>query len=68
MSKKFGLFGDSDLFLARKLKPLMDETKMRKFQGSKYIAGCLVALTLFLPYWYIHFAHLGFINKNSGNK
>jgi hypothetical protein len=68
MSKKFGLFGDSDLFLARKLKPLMDETKMRKFQGSKYIAGCLVALTLFLPYWYINFINLGSTNKNSANK
>lgn len=51
MSKKFGLFGDSDLFLARKIKPLMDQTKMRKFQGSKYILGFLIALSLSIPYW-----------------
>lgn len=50
--KKFGLFGDADLFFARQARPLVDETKMRRFQGSKLIAGSLVLITLFIPYWY----------------
>lgn len=52
MSKKFNLFGDSDLFFARKLRPLADESKMRKFKGSKIIAGCIIAVSLYIPYWY----------------
>lgn len=51
MGKKFGLFGDGDLFFARQVKPLADETKMRRFQGSKIIAGSLILLVCFVPYW-----------------
>lgn len=50
MSKKFGLFGDSDLFLAKKLKPLTDETKMRKFKGSRIISFCVALTALYIPY------------------
>jgi hypothetical protein len=52
MKKKYGLFDDNDLFFARKLRPLADETKMRKFQGSKFIALGLVFVAGFIPYWY----------------
>lgn len=31
MSKKFGLFGDKDLFLAKNFKPLTNKLMMRKF-------------------------------------
>jgi hypothetical protein len=51
MSKKFGLFSDSDLFFARKLKPLVDETKMRRFSGSKILLISIVSATLYIPYW-----------------
>lgn len=53
MNKKFGLFDDKDLFLAKKLKPLADETKMRKFKGSKIIIFCVVGAVSLIPYWYI---------------
>ena len=51
--KKFGLFGDNDLFFARKIKPLSDETKMRKFQGSRIMAGFVILAAASIPYWYI---------------
>ncbi len=51
MSKKFGLFGDSDLFFARKLKPLADETKMRKFKGSKILILTITTMGLYIPFW-----------------
>ena len=67
MSKKFGLFGDSDLFFARKLKPLADETKMRKFNGSRIIAGCVAALALYIPYLYFN-VYLEYTTKIMGIK
>lgn len=53
MSKRWGgLFGDQDLFFANKLKPLLDSTKMRKFHGSRIIAGILLGASLYIPYWW----------------
>lgn len=51
MNKKFKFFDDKDLFFARKLRPLADETKMRKFNGSKIITFCLVGAVSLIPYW-----------------
>lgn len=53
MNKKFWFFEDKDLFLAKKLKPLADETKMRKFKGSKIITFCAVGAISLIPYWYV---------------
>ena len=47
-----GLFDDADLFFARKLQPLFDRTKMRKFTGSKTIIACFVSTAIYIPYWY----------------
>lgn len=67
MAKKFGLFDNNDLFFARKLRPLADGTKMRKFQGSRVIAFSLLFAVGLIPYWY--FPHyLGFIEIISHNK
>lgn len=52
MSKKFGLFGDKDLFLVKNLKPLTNQLMMRKFEGSKIIMLSALIYSLSLSYWY----------------
>lgn len=65
--KKFGLFGDNDLFFARKIKPLADETKMRRFQGSRVLAGCVILTAAFIPYWYL-WSNIGSIQTTITSK
>ena len=60
MSKKFGLFGDKDLFLVKNLKPLANKLMMRKFDGSKVIMLSALISSLSLSYWY-HWIYLGCI-------
>ena len=50
MGKKFGLFEDSDLFFAKKLRPLTVASKMRKFKGSYWIISGVFSMFLGLPY------------------
>ena len=67
MKKRWGLFDENDLFFNRRLAPLLDKAKFRKFKPSQILIGTITILGLYLPYKY-YFGYVDYIITTLKNK
>lgn len=66
MKKRWGILDEYDFFFNKKLQPLLDKAKLRKFKPSYIMIGSIALIGAYLPYkyYFVYAESITIMSKN----